>query len=171
MIRMIACVDVDYRDTRAVAAGLAFRDWLDDSVLAERVISLPKIQPYKSGQFFIRELPCVLAVLRVLPPVEVVLIDGYVWLEENQPGLGAHLYQSLDGRVPVIGVAKSRYLGAENVQEIARGKSKRPLYISAVGLSVAQAAEHVYSMRGPYRIPMLLKRVDLLSRGERADVE
>jgi deoxyribonuclease V len=167
---MIACVDVDYRDTRAVAAGLAFRDWLDDSVVAERVISLPKIQPYKSGQFFIRELPCLLAVLRVLPPVEVVLIDGYVWLEENRPGLGAYLYQSLDGRVPVIGVAKSRYLGAENVQEIARGKSKRPLYISAVGLSVAQAAEHVYLMRGPDRIPMLLKRVDLLSRCERADV-
>jgi deoxyribonuclease V len=58
-------------------------------------------------------------------------------------------------------------LGAENVQEIVRGKSKQPLYISAVGLSISQAAEHVHSMHGPYRIPTLLKRVDLLSRSER----
>ena len=136
---MIAGVDVDYLDTRAVAAGIAFRDWPDDSIAAERVVSLPGIHPYKSGQFFTRELPCLLAVLRVLPPVEIVLIDGYVWLEKDRPGLGAHLYQSLDDRIPVIGVAKTRYLGAENVQEIARGKSKQPLYISAVGLSVSQA--------------------------------
>lgn len=164
MISMIGCVDVDYRDKRAVAGGIAFRDWLDDDVVAERAVSLQGIQPYQSGQFFIRELPCLLAVLRVLPPLEVILIDGYVWLEENRPGLGAHLYQSLDRRIPVIGVAKTRYFGAENVQEITRGKSKIPLYVSAAGLSVRQAAEHVYSMGGPYRIPTLLKRVDLLSK-------
>jgi hypothetical protein len=49
-------------------------------------------------------------------------------LEENRPGLGAHLYQSLGGRIPVTGVAKPQYLGAENVQEIARASN---LYISA----------------------------------------
>ena len=161
---MIGCVDVDYRDERAVAGGLAFRDWLDNNVVAERAVSLQGIQPYQSGQFFIRELPCLLAVLRVLPALEIIVIDGYVCLEENRPGLGAHLYQSLDRRVSVIGVAKTRYLGAENVQEITRGKSKMPLYVSAAGLSVRQAAEYVYSMSGPYRIPTLLKRVDLLSR-------
>src|SRR5262245_2297851 len=133
---MIACLDVAYHETHAVAAGIAFRDWLDESVVAERVVSLPDVQPYLSGQFFIRELPCLLAVLRVLPPPQVVLIDGYVWLEENRPGLGAHLYQSLDGRASIIGVAKTRYLGADNVQEVARGKSKQPLHVSAVGLSV-----------------------------------
>jgi deoxyribonuclease V len=114
---MIGCVDVDYRDKRAVAGGIAFRDWLDDNVVAERAVSLQGIQPYQSGQFFIRELPCLLAVLRVLPPLEHT-----------------------------------------------RGKSKIPLFVSAAGLSVRQAAEHVYSMGGPYRIPTLLKRVDLLSK-------
>jgi deoxyribonuclease V len=74
-------------------------------------------------------------------------------------------------RVPVIGVAKTKYIGAEDVQEIRRGKSKQPLYISAVGLSALQAAEHVCSMRGPYRIPTMLKRVDLLSRGESANAQ
>src|SRR5882724_5886996 len=127
---MIGCMDVHYQDTRAVAAGIAFRDWLDDRVVAERVVSLCNIEPYQSGRFFIRELPCLSAVLQVLPPVQIVVVDGYVWLDENRPGLGAHLYQSLDGSVPVIGVAKTRYFGADNVQEIVRGKSKRPLYIS-----------------------------------------
>jgi len=162
---MIACLDVDYQDPRAVAAGIAFRDWGDESVVTERVVSLNDVQPYESGQFFLRELPCLLAVSSLLPPVQVVLVDGYVWLEENRPGLGAHLYQSLDGRVAVIGVAKSRYVGATNVQQITRGKSKQPLYISAVGLNVEQAAKCVYSMHGPYRIPTLLARVDYLSRG------
>src|SRR5262245_38553325 len=118
---MIACVDVGYHDMRAVAAGIAFRDWLDESVVAEQVVSLHGIQPYKSGLFFVRELPCLLAVLQVLPPVEVVIIDGYVWLGENRPGLGAHLHKALEGRSAVIGVAKTRYLGAENVQEVTRG--------------------------------------------------
>jgi deoxyribonuclease V len=100
---MIGCVDVDYRDERAVAGGIAFRDWLDDNVVAERAVSVQGIQPYQSGQFFTRELPCLLEVLRVLPRLGVILIDGSVWLEENRPGLGAHLYQSLDHRIPVIG--------------------------------------------------------------------
>jgi deoxyribonuclease V len=161
---MIACVDVHYRDTRSVAAGIAFRGWLDESVVAECVITVSGIQPYKSGQFFERELPCLSAVLEKLPPIDIVLIDGYVWLEKNRPGLGAHLYTALGGRIPVIGVAKTRYFRAENVQEIVRGKSKQPLYISAAGLSVMEAAEHVRSMHAPYRIPTLLNRVDRLSR-------
>ena len=164
---MIACVDVDYRDMRAIAAGIAFRDWFDESdesIVAERVVSLSGIEPYQSGQFFLRELPCILAVLRLLPPVQIILIDGYVWLDENRPGLGAHLYESLEGGTPVIGVAKTRYVGATDVQEITRGKSKQLLYISAVGLSVAEAAENIRAMAGPYRIPTLLKRVDCLSR-------
>jgi deoxyribonuclease V len=161
---MIACLDVAYYDSRAVAAGIVFRDWHDEFVIAEHLISLADIQPYQSGQFFMRELPCLLAILRVLPPVQIVVVDGYVWLEECRPGLGAHLYHSLDDRISVIGVAKTRYRGAENIQEIRRGTSKRPLYISAAGLSVPQAAELVCSMRGPHRSPTLLKRVDRLSR-------
>jgi deoxyribonuclease V len=163
---MIACVDVHYRDTRAVAAGIAFRGWLDESVVAEQVITVSDIQPYNPGKFFVRELPCLLAVLEKLPAMEIVLIDGYVRLEKDRPGLGAHLYTSLESRIPVIGVAKTRYVGAENAQEIVRGKSKQPLYISAAGLSVREAAEHVRSMHGPYRIPTLLKRVDRLSRSK-----
>ena len=122
---MIACVDVHYRDTRAVAAGIAFRGWLDESVVAEQVITVPDIQPYNPGKFFVRELPCLLAVLEKLPPAEIVLIDGYVWLEKNRPGLGAHLYTSLESRIPVIGCKKLSEARASNLYISARLDSVR----------------------------------------------
>jgi hypothetical protein len=58
---MIASVDVDYMETRAVAAGLAFRDWLDDKCCRRAGGLVAGIHPYKSGQFFTLELPCLLA--------------------------------------------------------------------------------------------------------------
>ncbi len=162
---MIACVDVAYENAAACAAGITFRDWADASPLEERVIPVQGVQPYQPGQFFRRELPCLLAVLRSLPSVELVIVDGYVWLGgTDKPGLGAHLHQALGGRAAVVGVAKSRFKGTGTAGEVFRGRSRRPLFITAVGLSQECAAQHVRSMHGPYRIPTLLKRVDDLCR-------
>ena len=66
---MIACLDVDYREAAAYAAGLAFRDWSDAAPAIEKVIPVVGVHPYQPGQFFRRELPCLPAVLRELPPV------------------------------------------------------------------------------------------------------
>ena len=161
---MIACLDVDYRESIAYAAGLAFHNWPDAIPATEKVVPVVGVYPYQPGQFFRRELPCLLAVVRELPPVAVVIVDGYVWLEGvSVPGLGAHLYHSLAGKVVVIGVAKTRYAGARAV-EVLRGRSTRPLFITAAGMSSESAAEHVGFMHGPNRIPTLLKRVDFLCR-------
>ncbi len=162
---MIACLDVDYREAAAYAAGIAFQYWPDATPATEKVILVEAVQPYQPGQFFRRELPCLLAVLRELPPVAVVVVDGYVWLDGvSVAGLGAHLYQALAGKVAVIGVAKTRYSGAGAAVEVVRGRSTRPLFITAVGMSAQKAAEHVRSMHGPDRIPTLLKRVDSPAR-------
>jgi deoxyribonuclease V len=110
-------------------------------------------------------LPCLLAVLRELPSVVAVVVDGYVWLDGmSVAGLGAHLHQALAGRVAVVGVAKTRFAGAGAAVEVVRGRSTRPLFISAAGMNAQSAAEHVRSMHGPNRIPTLLKRVDSLCR-------
>lgn len=162
---MIACLDVHYHGTRATAAGIVFSHWTDASAIEERVVSMADVQPYRSGRFFLRELPCLLAVLEVLPPVKSVIVDGYVWLEDEKPGLGEHLHQALESRPAVIGVAKTRYVGAVRVREVTRGKSTRPLFITAAGIDVGEAAEHIRSMHGPNRIPTLLQKVDSLSRG------
>lgn len=162
---MIACLDVDYRDTGACAAAVVFRDWSDAAATEDRTAQIAEVQPYEPGQFFRRELPCLLAVLRALPPIETVVIDGYVWLEgTSKPGLGAHLYEALGERSAVIGVAKTKFQGADGAREVLRGTSQKPLYVTAVGVPVDVAAERVRAMHGAHRIPTLLKRVDDLCR-------
>ena len=162
---MIACVDVDYRETGAVAACLCFQAWGDVTSVSETVIEIRDVAPYQSGQFFRRELPCILAVLKSLPESpQVIIVDGYVWLGVRHPGLGAHLYEALGRRVAVIGVAKTRFVRAEPAELILRGRSRCRLYVTAAGMDLAEAAGHIQAMHGPYRIPTLLKRVDQLSR-------
>lgn len=150
-----------------MAAGLWFSDWPDSAGVVERVLPVERVEPYQPGQFYRRELPCLLAVLATGPAAEIIVVDGYVWLgDESHPGLGAHLHRALDEKVAVIGVAKTSYPGAGTAREIRRGGSQKPLYITAAGIDPAIAADHVSRMHGPYRIPTLLKRVDQLCRDD-----
>jgi deoxyribonuclease V len=164
---VLACVDVDYREQEAVAACLRFRDWPDAVSSDEQVIHLPPAAPYVPGQFYLRELPCLLAALRGRgePDLAAVIIDSYVWLDgSGKPGLGAHLHEALGRRTPVIGVAKTSFAGSSFAAPVLRGDSKLPLYVTAAGVPVHEAAAFVKSMHGPHRIPTLLKRVDRLCR-------
>src|SRR5262245_59291816 len=163
---MIACVDVDYRDEGAVAACVLFRYWEDADGAAEHVRRIDKVEPYQPGQFYKRELPCLLAVLQeVKEPLAAVVIDGYAWLaDENTPGLGGHLFEALGRAIPVVGVAKTRFASARAARPVLRGDSQRPLFVTAAGIDVELAAEHIRAMHGEFRLPTLLKRVDHLCR-------
>jgi deoxyribonuclease V len=163
---MIACVDVDYRDPYAIAACVAFRSWTDPVSADEKVERISPIEPYVPGQFYRRELPCLLAVLETMrEALETVVVDGYVWLkDEKTPGMGARLFEALGGKVPVIGVAKTRFLSSSIAAEVKRGHSLRPLYVTAAGIDLANAAGFIRSMHGDHRIPTLLRRVDRLCR-------
>jgi deoxyribonuclease V len=161
------CVDVDYRDGHAIAAGVLFRDWADEAPVREIVERIDGIEPYVPGQFFRRELPCLLALLaRVGEPIDLVVVDGYVWLEdESHPGLGGHLYEALGRTTPVVGVAKTCYRSATHAVPIRRGEeAKRPLFVTAAGGGVEEAARQVEGMHGSHRLPTLLKRVDSACR-------
>jgi deoxyribonuclease V len=162
---MIACVDVDYRVSGAVAACVLFRAWNDESCADALVEPIARVEAYEPGQFYRRELPCLLAVLgKVRAPLETVVVDGYVWLGANQTlGLGAHLYHTQAGAIPVIGVAKTRFRSAA-AAPVTRGNSQRPLYVTAVGIDLEVAVQHIQDMHGAYRIPTLLTRVDRLCR-------
>src|SRR4030095_7914663 len=99
-------------------------DWTDATAVDERVVHVANVQAYEPGQFYRRELPCLLAILQQLPPIKSVIIDGYVWLEgTSKPGLGAHLHEALHEQVAVIGVAKTRFQGADGACEVLRGAS------------------------------------------------
>jgi len=167
----IACIDVGYTEseskpTTAVAACVVINEWRDASPASEYMVHLPEVQDYHPGEFYRRELPCIQAVLAQLSsPPKYVVVDGYVWLDnENHPGLGAYLYQSLGNETPVVGVAKNPFKRSEFATELRRGNSVRPLYITSVGIPVAQAVINIAAMHGPHRFPAILKRVDHLSR-------
>jgi deoxyribonuclease V len=160
-----AALDVNYRDNDAVAACVLFRGWTDRRPSGEAVAIVDDVKPYESGEFYERELPCLLAVLdKVEEPLSTVLVDGYVWLADERPGLGSHLHDALDKKVPIIGIAKNPFEGARRAIPVMRGGSRKALFVTAVGIDANEAADLVREMHGDHRIPTLLKRVDALCR-------
>ncbi|MDJ0856624.1 MAG: endonuclease V [Desulfobacterales bacterium] len=160
----IVAFDVYYRkDGPASAAAIVFDDFGDRKPAAEHHTVIAAPAAYVAGAFYRRELPCILALLeRIEIPPTTLIVDGYVMLG-LKPGLGQHLFETLEYRTPVIGVAKSHFEGAPAL-EVLRGGSRRPLYVTAAGVDAAEAAENIRRMHGPHRIPTLLQRVDRLAR-------
>jgi deoxyribonuclease V len=159
-----AAVDVYYPPPGgAVAALVVARDATFSTVVAERTASVAEVEPYQPGQFALRELPPVLAVLADAGPLDLLVIDGYVHLDPaGRPGLGAHLHAHLG--VPIIGVAKTAFHTATHAIPVRRGRATRPLYVTAAGLPATHAATLVHQMTGPYRLPNALRRADTLTR-------
>ena len=165
---MLVALDVAYHESQGYAVAITFPDWASAAVSAVHTATIEQVPAYEPGAFYKRELPCLLAVLAAvdLAAVRGVVVDGYVTLgTEGRPGLGQHLYAALGGRVPVVGVAKTRFAGvAPQVVPVLRGQSQNPLYVTSVGLPVAEAARQVAAMHGAYRFPALLKQLDDLTR-------
>jgi deoxyribonuclease V len=175
---VLACVDVNYINDTAVAGCLLFEAWTDPRPKNNFVASVGPVSPYRSGEFYLRELPPIMAVLkRVDAPLDTIVVDGYVWLAGASPGLGARLHTSLGERVSVVGVAKTAWRGAAPVDEhssdarravpVTRGRSGRPLFVTSAGIDVGLAAKLVALMHGDHRVPTLLKAVDTLVRSRR----
>lgn len=164
---MIACVDVGYQAKSALAACAIITDWPDCDPVTTHTVEIGQVEEYVPGEFYKRELPCILQVLSELNiHPTCVVIDGFVWLDANQKkGLGAHLYDELNQSVPIIGVAKTSFATATTAIKIYRGESTRPLWITATGVAAIDAANHIRSMHGKHRIPSIFSLVDRLSKG------
>lgn len=157
-------VDVYYPDAGgAVAALVVATEPTFASITEEHVITQTEARPYRPGAFFERELPPLRAVLDETGPLDLLIVDGYVTLDPSgRPGLGHHVRHAVG--IEVIGVAKTAFHTATHAIGVYRGSSTRPLYVTADGPAVADAADLVRTMAGPHRIPDALKRVDTLSR-------
>lgn len=159
---MILAFDAHYTDatTRLVAA--AFHDWTDEEPAQLFEWTSGPAAGYQPGQFYLREMPLIVAALADFAPeeIEAIVVDGYVYLNnQGRLGLGGHLYHELCERIPIVGVAKS-YFRDTNAEAVLRGDSKKPLYVTAMGMAQETAADHVRAMAGPYRMPQILARVD-----------
>lgn len=122
---MIACVGTHDHDTCSLTAVVLFIGWTDVCASEEFGDRSSGIAAkYVSGQFFRRELPCILAAIKSrVESIETIMIDGYVWLDGNRrKGLGTVLYQTLEMSVSVVGVARKPFAGACGT-ELYRGTS------------------------------------------------
>ena len=167
---MIAALDVHYEEQGARTACVLFETYASESVVREFIVAFDEVAGYQPGAFYKRELPHLLRALEQVPePVKTVLVDGYVWLDDQgRAGLGKHLHGALltAGReVSVVGVAKRPFQGSAHARPVVRGAGKNPLYVTSEGVSLDDAAAGVMCMHGAYRIPSLLRRVDALCRG------
>jgi deoxyribonuclease V len=162
-----AAVDVGYFRNQALAAAVAFSTWEQAEADLACTSKIAGVASYMPGQFYLRELPCILAVLEKLGSLPgLILVDGYVWLDEwSRPGLGARLHHELRQQCAVVGVAKSCFFRGSNVAEVTRGRSRKPLFVTSIGVDIEQAAEGIRNMHGRYRIPTLLAQADRLSKG------
>jgi deoxyribonuclease V len=163
----IACLDAAYSPTSASAACALAPAW--DAATPAQVLTWRQAAAaaYEPGSFYKRELPLLLAVLgQVKGALSAVVIDGYVWLDgERRPGLGAILHEALPERIPVVGVAKTRFGNASAwCIPVERGGSRRPLFVTAVGMAADEAASCIRAMHGQHRMPSLLQLVDREAR-------
>ena len=164
---MIIAIDVHYFKDNAVAAGVIFEDWSAKSASEIVKVEVANVAPYESGAFYKRELPCILKLLgNVTSFIDCVVVDGFVCLgPTKKDGLGMHLYRALDQTIPIIGVAKNSFSDTPESDEVYRGKSKKPLWVTAVGMDAERAQSCIKGMHGDNRIPFLLKLVDQACRG------
>jgi exodeoxyribonuclease-5/deoxyribonuclease V len=165
---MILAFDTYYIGDKAKTVCLAFASWADIENFEIHSEILGNIAAYTPGEFYKRELPCILSLLGKVnrKDIEAIVIDGFVYLDDDRKlGLGGHLYLALQTKVPVIGVAKTNFATIEkHKRALFRGKSERPLFITSIGMEVDKATELIKSMSGDYRIPLLLKKLDTLTK-------
>ena len=165
-IFMIFAVDVSYQDNSAFVVGILFETWESSSFEKVYTKRVDSIADYESGAFYKRELPCILSVLdEVQEPIDFIVIDGYVFLgEKRDAGLGMHLWNKLEGKTPIIGVAKNYYKNTPIECGVLRGTSLKKIYITSVGIDLDLAKGYILKMHGIHRIPTLLKQLDQISK-------
>ncbi|MEO0685363.1 MAG: endonuclease V [Cyanobacteria bacterium J06649_11] len=166
---MIYIFDAYYLADQVRTACVVIEDWSAHEATTTIVKTSPISSGYISGQFYKRELPGILEVLQEVELIadDLIIIDGYVFLDDDQKmGLGAHLHGAINRSCPVIGVAKKSFRSLDKACLPAlRGQSTKPLYVTAVDYDLVNARDQVVQMRGPYRIPDMLKLADQLSKG------
>lgn len=165
---MILAFDTFYFEDKAKTVALEFESWTNETITKVYEETISGIDEYIPGEFYKRELPCILSLLKQidLTHCQTIIIDGFVVLnDEDAIGLGGYLYQELEEKIPILGVAKNNYAKINKLKRaVYRGESKKPLYVTAKGLNLDVAAESIKQMAGNYRFPDLLKQVDSLGR-------
>ena len=131
---LFVAVDVHYLDDgRARAAAVTALDPRFALIAGTSTAVVAVTAAYQPGEFYRRELPPLQAVIPRSGELALIVVDGYVDLDaDGRPGLGAHVHAEFG--VPVIGMAKTPFRTATHAARVSRGRSGRPLYVTAAGM-------------------------------------
>ena len=155
-------IDTYYYKDRAKTVGVVFNEWND--AVPEKILiswlSSDKYGPYIPGEFYKRELPCIINLIQKnnidLKEFDTIILDGLARLPGScTEGLGAHLEDKIEelwpdldfyDRPSIMGVAKTKFCGIEDDKgtcSVLRGSAKTPLYVNTTWhlMSSADAAE------------------------------
>lgn len=162
----MACLDVHYYAGQARAAAVVFSNWTSTKPIRDYSVLIQWDKKYESGNFYQRELQPLLEVIEMIEePIQLYIVDAYCYVSDDRsPGLGLYLYKALNEQIPVVGVAKNKFENTNIAEEVFRGQSKKPLYVTSVGISQVEAAAKIALMAGKFRMPELLKLADLKTR-------
>ncbi len=147
---MILAFDTYYYENKALTICIEFETWTNKTIHKVHHEVLGNVPDYVSGEFYKRELPYILSLFGKIQSefIEAIVVDGYVFLDEtNKYGLGGHLYEALEKKIPIIGLAKTNFGGDFSQKvEVFRGSSKNPLYITAIGIDKNAAQQYILEM-------------------------
>ena len=113
---MILAFDTYYFDNKAKTVCLEFSEYNQKENFKVHTEIIENVEEYIPGEFYKRELPCIMSVLNQinLQNIEVIIVDGFVYLDDDKKyGLGGHLYEKLNRQIPIIGVAKTNFASIE----------------------------------------------------------
>ncbi|KAF2333260.1 endonuclease V [Flavobacterium daemonense] len=165
---MILAFDTYYYDNKAKTICIEFTEWNQEKDFKVHTEIIDNVSEYIPGEFYKRELPCILSLLNKIDLKEdtIIIVDGFVYLDDDKKyGLGGHLYEKLNREIPIIGVAKTNFASIEKDKKtLLRGDSKKPLFVTSIGIDLEDAFQKIESMAGEFRIPTLLKEMDRLTK-------
>lgn len=165
-MKLIVAVHVD--GAQATAAAVAFEAWDAAEATKTYVCRIAHVEKAVRGELDLRELPCVMQLLREcgLEP-ELLLFEGFVHLDADEtPGLGQHLFHALGGKVPIVGVSKRSLPGLSAQCEVMREDEAPPLFVTCAGIDIGAAKARLRGMHGRKRVPTLMKLAARLAKNQ-----
>jgi deoxyribonuclease V len=179
-IKTVAGLDAAYQGDNGKAAALLFA-YPAITLLEEVVTNAQSVFPYIPGLLSFRETPLALEALAKLKTApDLVIVDGYGYAHPRRLGFGSHLGLWLDK--PVIGVAKTRFIGTysepgnqagdftpllDNGEEIGAvlrtQPNVKPIYVSCGHkISLPTAIKIVMGCVRGFRLPEPTRQADIV---------